>query len=161
MYRRWFAFRCRYAGHLNPVRLFDESFLLLLLLQLLVVVMADTVAAADVADFVGEFSLRLTIAEAVRSHGCSAGLFLRGCETRRRSARRRIVDDVCVLVASMVLFRAGRFRSRMQHAQLDRQARFRYRYPGGWSSSKTERHRRATCMGAATLRCTLMFTLKH
>lgn len=56
--------------------LFDERFLLL---DFFLVVVTDAVTGADVADFVGEFALRLTIAESVCSHGDTSGFFFWRC----------------------------------------------------------------------------------
>lgn len=124
--------------------------------------MAHRVTAANVADFVGEFRLRLPIPETIRPNGNPAGFFLGWSEPRCRSAGWRIVNRLTgVVIPSTILFWSGRFRPWMQHARFGGIARYRHRYPGGRSSSKAKGHCRAARMRAATFRRALMLVLKH
>lgn len=124
--------------------------LLLMLLQLLLIIVADIVTTADVADLVRESRLGLPIPETVGSDTDSVRVLLRRCQSRRRPARRRIMDRIAVVVVhrpSAILFRAGRLRSRMQHALLGDSAggvvRYRHRNSASGPSPEAERHRGA------------------
>lgn len=72
------------------------------------------------------------------------------------------MDDVAgvIVYPSAILFWTGRFRSWMEEARLGGIVGYWHRYPGAWSSPKTEGHCRATCMRAATFR-RFMLALKH